>query len=78
MKRLLASATALSLLCGAGSAFAGMADYTALISDRVYPTLGVERLAQRSVTVLVVSFLAAYYPAREAARSEPAQALHYV
>ena len=53
-------------------------EYTALISDRVYPTLGVEKLFMRSAVVLVVAVLAAYFPAREAARHEPAIALHTV
>ncbi len=60
------------------SQFAGMTDYMVLITGRVYPTLGVERLPMRALTALLVSILAAVYPAREAARSEPAQALHYV
>jgi len=60
------------------SQFANLTDYMVLITGRVYPTLGVERLPMRSLTVLLVSILAAFYPAREAARSEPAEALHYV
>jgi ABC-type lipoprotein release transport system permease subunit len=60
------------------SSFASMTEYTALISGRIYPTLGMERLLERSLTVLIISFLAAYIPAREAALNEPAEALHYV
>lgn len=60
------------------SAFASMTEYTALISDRIYPTFGTERLLQRSLTVIIISFLAAFVPAREAASNEPAEALHYV
>lgn len=60
------------------SKFASVTEYTALISGRVYPTLGLEKLAQRGITVLIIAILAAYYPAREAARHEPAQALHTV
>jgi ABC-type lipoprotein release transport system permease subunit len=60
------------------SSFSSMTEYTALISDRIYPTLGMERLAQRSLTVFIISLLAAYIPAREAASNEPAEALHYV
>ncbi len=58
--------------------FAGMSDYMALISGRVYPSLGMEMLPQRILTALVISLLASYYPAHEAAQSEPAKALHYV
>jgi ABC-type lipoprotein release transport system permease subunit len=60
------------------TAFANLTEYTALLTGRVYPTLGLHMLPQRALTVLLVSILASYYPAREAARSEPAEALHYV
>lgn len=60
------------------SQFSSLTDYTALISGRVYPTLGMDRLLQRVPTALVVAILASFYPAHEAARIEPAMALHYV
>jgi len=60
------------------SQFSSITEYTALISERVYPSLGIENLLQRVATVLVISVLAAFYPAREAAQNEPAVALHYV
>lgn len=60
------------------SSFAGVADYMALISGRVYPSLGLGKIVWRSITVLVITTLAAWIPAREAALREPAQALHYV
>lgn len=60
------------------SKFASLTEYTALISGRVYPTLGLDKFAQRAVTVFVIAILASFYPAREAARGEPARALHYV
>lgn len=60
------------------SSFASMTSYTALISGRVYPTLGVEKLPARALTVAVIAALAAVIPAREAAQREPAEALHYV
>jgi len=60
------------------SSFAGVADYMALISGRVYPTLGLGKLFERALTVLIITTLAAWIPAREASRREPAQALHYV
>jgi ABC-type lipoprotein release transport system permease subunit len=58
--------------------FNSVTEYTALISGRVYPTLGMDKLLQRSLTVLIISILAAFYPAQEAAHKEPAVALHYV
>jgi ABC-type lipoprotein release transport system permease subunit len=60
------------------SSYASMTDYMALISGRVYPTLGLGRALGRALTVLVVSTLAAWIPAAEAARREPAEALHHV
>ena len=60
------------------SKFSSLTEYTALISGRIYPTLGMERLVQRTLTVVVISVLASFYPAREAAQREPAEALHYV
>jgi putative ABC transport system permease protein len=58
--------------------FTEMTSYTALIDGRVYPTLGLEKAPQFIVTAVVISVAASFYPAREAARREPAAALHYV
>jgi putative ABC transport system permease protein len=58
--------------------FSGVSSYMALISGRVYPTWGLDKLLQRVLTVLIITTLAALYPAREAAQREPAEALHYV
>jgi ABC-type lipoprotein release transport system permease subunit len=60
------------------SQFSSLTSYTALISGRVYPTWGVDKLLQRALTVLIITTLAALYPAHEAAQREPAEALHYV
>jgi ABC-type lipoprotein release transport system permease subunit len=60
------------------SSFAGVADYMALISGRVYPSLGLGKIVWRALTVLIITTLAAWIPAREASRREPAQALHHV
>lgn len=59
-------------------AMSNAASYMALISGRIYPTLGVDKLPWRALTVAIVSALAAFYPAYEASRREPAEALHYV
>jgi len=58
--------------------FSSITQYMALISGRIYPTLGLEKLAQRTLTVLIISVLASFYPAHEAAQKDPAEALHYV
>jgi ABC-type lipoprotein release transport system permease subunit len=60
------------------SQYTSMTEYAALISGRIYPTLGVENLLQRGLTVLIIATLASLLPAYEAAQNEPAQALHYV
>lgn len=60
------------------SAMSGTTDYMALISGRVYPSWGVDKLLSRALTVAIISALAAFIPAREAARREPAEALHHV
>lgn len=58
--------------------YAGITEYMALISGRVYPTLGLDKVFGRVLTVVIISTIAAWIPAREASRREPAEALHYV
>lgn len=60
------------------SQFAGMTDYMALISGRVYPTLGVDKLFMRGAIILIIAALAALIPAVIASRREPSEALHHV
>lgn len=60
------------------SRFASLTEYTALITGKVFPSLGMEQLGGRALTALVIAALASLYPAREAARSDPARALHFV
>ena len=60
------------------SKFSGVTDYMALISGRIYPTWGVEKLLWRGLTVAIISALAALIPAYEASQNEPAESLHYV
>ena len=60
------------------TAFASMTSYTALISGRIYSTLGMEKLVFRALLVLIISFIFSWYPAAQAANNEPARSLHYV
>ena len=60
------------------SQFSSVTEYMALISGKVYPTLGLGNLFSRALTIVVIATLAAWIPAAEAARREPAEALHYV
>jgi ABC-type lipoprotein release transport system permease subunit len=60
------------------SAFSGLTTYMALISGRIYPDWGVDKLLGRALTVAIIAALAAFIPAREASHQEPAEALHHV
>ena len=60
------------------SSFSSMAEYMALLSGRVYPTMGIEKLPLRVMTVIVIAMLASFSPAHEASQNDPAESLHYV
>lgn len=60
------------------SQFAGVTEYMALISGKVYPTLGLEKIGDRAAVVVVIAMLAALIPAVIASRREPSEALHHV
>lgn len=60
------------------SAFTEMTDYMALMGRYIYPTIVYPLVFQRAITVAIIAAFAAFYPALEASRREPAEALHYV
>jgi len=60
------------------SQYAGITDYMALISGKVYPTLGVGKLPMRAIIIFVIAALAALIPAIIASKREPSEALHHV
>ncbi len=60
------------------SAFSSATEYTALISGKIYPTLGLEKLPLRVVSVIIIALIASYTPAHDASKNEPAESLHYV
>lgn len=60
------------------SSYSSMTEYMALISGRIYPTLGLNQLPGRASIILIVSTIFALIPAIVAARREPASALHSV
>jgi ABC-type lipoprotein release transport system permease subunit len=60
------------------STYSNVTSYMALINGRVYSGWGLGELGWRALTVAIISALASFYPAREAALREPAEALHYV
>jgi ABC-type lipoprotein release transport system permease subunit len=58
--------------------FAEMTEYTALITGRIHSQMVPMKVLQHGITVLVIATLAAFLPARDASRREPASALHHV
>ncbi len=60
------------------SQFADLTEYTALITGKIYPQLVPLKVLNHALTVALIAAIAALYPAREASRREPAEALHYV
>jgi ABC-type lipoprotein release transport system permease subunit len=53
-------------------------ELTALMGDRIFFSMGLDQLLGRALTVGVIAALASLYPAWQASRKEPAEALHYV
>lgn len=71
----------LSLLSRVGidiSFTSGMGEATALMGSRMYPSINLLDVISRAVTVIVIAALASLYPAWQASRKEPAEALHHV
>jgi ABC-type lipoprotein release transport system permease subunit len=60
------------------SAASGMGEVGALMGNRLYPAITLADVLGRGVLVIVIAALASLYPAWQAARKEPAQALHHV
>jgi len=55
-----------------------ISEVTALMGGRAYPVLQPVALLERALTIAIIAALASLYPAWQAARREPAEALHYV
>lgn len=60
------------------STVSGMGEVGALLGDRLYPSVTLADLISRGVLVVLIAAIASLYPAWQAARKEPAQALHHV
>ncbi len=58
--------------------YADMADWMALIPDRIYTQFVPLKVLRHAFTVAVIAAIAAIFPALQASRQEPAEALHYV
>jgi ABC-type lipoprotein release transport system permease subunit len=55
-----------------------MGEITALMGSRLYPSVGLADTINRGLTVVVIVALASLYPAWQASRKEPAEALHHI
>src|SRR6266496_4033354 len=60
------------------SAASGMGEVMALLGDPLYPTTTTADLLTRGLLAIVIAAIASLYPAWQASRQEPAQALHHV
>lgn len=56
----------------------GMGDIVALMGDRLYPSITLTDIIGRGITVTIIAAIASLYPAWQASRKEPAEALHHV
>ena len=50
----------------------------ALLGDKIYPSISLTDYLSRGLTVAIIAALASFYPAWQASRQEPADALHHV
>ncbi|MCP4165937.1 MAG: ABC transporter permease [Chloroflexi bacterium] len=53
-------------------------EMVALMGDRLYPYVGLADVVSRGVTVTIIVMIASLYPAWQASRQQPAEALHHV
>ena len=56
----------------------GMGEVGVLMSGKLYPVITAADLFSRAVIVVVIAAIASLYPAWQASRKEPSQALHHV
>jgi len=56
----------------------GMGEVGVLMSGKLYPVVTAADLFSRAVIVVVIAAIASLYPAWQASRKEPSQALHHV
>ena len=56
----------------------GMGEVGVLMSGKIYPTITAVDLITRAILVVVIAAIASLYPAWQASRKEPSQALHHV
>lgn len=57
---------------------AGDVDVYALMGDRMYPALSMTTTLGYALLVVIISAIASFFPAWQASRQEPAEALHHI
>jgi ABC-type lipoprotein release transport system permease subunit len=55
-----------------------MGEVGVLMSGKIYPTITAADLFTRALLVVIIAAIASLYPAWQASRKEPSQALHHV
>jgi ABC-type lipoprotein release transport system permease subunit len=68
----------LDLMSLYGSDLSDISEFMGLLGGRLYFQIGIDVFVQRALTVAIIAALASLYPAWQASRREPAEALHYV
>jgi putative ABC transport system permease protein len=61
-----------------GSDLGDISAIMGMLGDRIYFRIGIDVLVERALTVAIMAALASLYPAWQASKREPAEALHYV
>ncbi len=56
----------------------GMGEITALMGDRLYPSIGLGNIISYGIAVVFIAGLASLLPARQASHNEPSEALHHI
>jgi ABC-type lipoprotein release transport system permease subunit len=70
--------TGIDIMSLYGADISDMSEFMGLLGDRLYFKIGIDVFVQRTLTVAIIAALASLYPAWQASRQEPAEALHYV
>lgn len=61
-----------------GTDISDVSEFMGLLGGRLYFQIGIDVFVQRALTVAIIAALASLYPAWQASKREPAEALHYV
>jgi ABC-type lipoprotein release transport system permease subunit len=70
--------TGIDIMSLYGADLSDMSEFMGLLGDRLYFRIGIDVFVQRTLTVAIIAALASLYPAWQASKQEPAEALHYV